>query len=70
MSANTGPQNAVPSNPETSVLTSPSSGKGTPAHPRSEERKSRVLLNILPKLPSTDSLSNSPGPGSPGKIFS
>ncbi|XP_066248396.1 oxysterol-binding protein-related protein 8 [Euwallacea similis] len=33
---------------------------------KNEERKSRVILNILPKLPSTDSLSNSPVPGSPG----
>lgn len=32
-----------------------------------EERKSR-LLHILPKLPSSDSLNNSPGPSSPGKI--
>lgn len=38
-------------------------------NPKSEDKKSRVILNILPKLPSTDSLSNSPGPGSPGKIY-
>lgn len=34
---------------------------------KSDEKKGRTLLNILPKLPSSDSLSNSPGPGSPGK---
>lgn len=34
-------------------------------HGKIEEKKSR-LLHILPKLPSTDSLSNSPGPSSPG----
>lgn len=39
----------------------PSAGK----HGKTEEKKSR-LLHILPKLPSTDSLSNSPGPASPG----
>lgn len=37
-------------------------------NPKSEDKKSRVVLNILPKLPSTDSLSNSPGPGSPGIV--
>lgn len=36
-------------------------------HGKTEEKKSR-LLHILPKLPSTDSLSNSPGPSSPGKF--
>lgn len=48
-------------------------GTNTPntgRHGKSEEKKSR-LLHILPKLPSTDSLSNSPGPSSPGAfIFS
>lgn len=34
-------------------------------HGKTDEKKSR-LLHILPKLPSTDSLSNSPGPSSPG----
>lgn len=28
---------------------------------KSEERKSRALSNIMPKLPSSDSLSNTPG---------
>lgn len=32
---------------------------------KGDDRKSR-LLHILPKLPSSDSLSNSPGPSSPG----
>ncbi|XP_030756214.1 oxysterol-binding protein-related protein 8 [Sitophilus oryzae] len=64
MSTNTGSQNAINNqdNPNSGVH----SNKSTPAHPKSEDRKSRILLNILPKLPSTDSLSNSPGPGSPG----
>lgn len=35
---------------------------------KGDERKSR-LLHILPKLPSSDSLSNSPGPSSPGLYF-
>lgn len=43
------------------TASTPSSGK----HVKTEEKKSR-LLHILPKLPSTDSLSNSPGPSSPG----
>lgn len=30
------------------------------------KRSTRTLLNIVPKLPSTDSLCNSPGPASPG----
>lgn len=34
---------------------------------KTDDRRSRTLLNILPKLPSSDSLSNSPGPASPGK---
>lgn len=32
---------------------------------KGDDKKSR-LLHILPKLPSSDSLSNSPGPSSPG----
>ncbi|RZC36626.1 oxysterol-binding protein-related protein 8, partial [Asbolus verrucosus] len=31
-----------------------------------DDKRARTLLNILPKLPSSDSLSNSPGPASPG----
>lgn len=31
-----------------------------------EEKKAKALLHILPKLPSSDSLTNSPGPASPG----
>lgn len=65
MSANIGVQNS-PGNTETAVSTGTASNKSTPAHPKNDEKKSRVILNILPKLPSTDSLSNSPGPGSPG----
>ncbi|CAG9759547.1 unnamed protein product [Ceutorhynchus assimilis] len=64
-----GPQNSVPTtNPDTPILTAPSSAKSTPAHLKHDDKdkKSKILLNILPKLPSTDSLSNSPGPGSPG----
>lgn len=41
---------------------------GTPGgskNVKGDERKAR-LLHILPKLPSSDSLSNSPGPSSPG----
>lgn len=67
MSANTGSPNTTLNNPETPTFGT-LSNKGTPAHPKSEDRKSKVLLNILPKLPSTDSLSNSPGPGSPGLL--
>lgn len=51
---------AAHSGTDTAVST-PSTGK----HVKTEEKKSR-LLHILPKLPSTDSLSNSPGPSSPG----
>uniref|UniRef100_A0AAR5NY51 Oxysterol-binding protein n=1 Tax=Dendroctonus ponderosae TaxID=77166 RepID=A0AAR5NY51_DENPD len=65
MSANSGVQNS-PGNPDAAVSTGTASNKSTPAHPKNDEKKSRVILNILPKLPSTDSLSNSPGPGSPG----
>lgn len=36
---------------------------------KAEERKSRTVLQILPKLPSNDSLSNSPGPSSPGSAI-
>lgn len=63
----TGSQNAINS-PNDNTNSGTQSNKGTPAHPKNDERKSRILLNIVPKLPSTDSLSNSPGPGSPGKI--
>lgn len=38
----------------------------TPKSAKPEEKKSKALLNILPKLPSSDSLTNSPGPASPG----
>ncbi|GJQ69984.1 hypothetical protein Trydic_g13356 [Trypoxylus dichotomus] len=31
-----------------------------------DDKKSKTLIHILPKLPSNDSLSNSPGPASPG----
>lgn len=50
----------------------PAPTQPTPATPkksaddRSGKASSKVLLNILPKLPSNDSLSNSPGPASPG----
>ena len=47
----------------TQPVTSPSAKTAKP-----EEKKSRTLLNILPKLPSSDSLSNSPGPASPGNF--
>ncbi|XP_022901207.1 oxysterol-binding protein-related protein 8 isoform X1 [Onthophagus taurus] len=43
-----------------SVVSTPKGGK-------CEEKKSKTLLHIIPKLPSSDSLSNSPGPASPGK---
>ncbi|KAF7287501.1 hypothetical protein GWI33_001461 [Rhynchophorus ferrugineus] len=61
----TGSQNAI-NNPNDNSNSGIHSNKGTPAHPKNDDRKSRILLNIVPKLPSTDSLSNSPGPGSPG----
>lgn len=38
----------------------------TPKKTDDRNKSSKVLLNILPKLPSNDSLSNSPGPASPG----
>lgn len=38
----------------------------TPKNVKTEEKKTKALLNILPKLPSSDSLTNSPGPASPG----
>lgn len=40
----------------------------TPKTIKSEEKKSKTFLNILPRLPSSDSLTNSPGPASPGKL--
>ncbi|XP_045481255.1 oxysterol-binding protein-related protein 8 isoform X2 [Harmonia axyridis] len=46
----------VSSNPYVFPAT-PGSGKSV----KSEERKSRALSNILPKLPSSDSLANTPG---------
>lgn len=38
---------------------------GTPKSVK-EDKKSKTIVHILPKLPSSDSLSNSPGPASPG----
>lgn len=35
---------------------------------QSDEKKSKTILQILPKLPSSESLSNSPGPASPGTL--
>ncbi|CAH0562663.1 unnamed protein product [Brassicogethes aeneus] len=35
--------------------------QGTPLSNKGEEKKTKALLNILPKLPSSDSLCNSPG---------
>lgn len=58
MSLNT--PTSAPSAHDTSPVTSSSSKSG-----KLEDRRNKTLLNILPKLPSSDSLSNSPGPGSP-----
>lgn len=59
----------MPNSQETHSGTDAASQTTNPAsagkHAKTEEKKSR-LLHILPKLPSTDSLSNSPGPSSPG----
>lgn len=41
---------------------------GTPKSVK-EDKKTKTLIHILPKLPSSDSLSNSPGPASPGKFI-
>lgn len=40
----------------------------TPKNIKSEEKISKTLLHLLPKLPSSDSLTISPGPASPGEI--
>ncbi|XP_019880749.1 oxysterol-binding protein-related protein 8 [Aethina tumida] len=70
MSTNTSTQtglNLTPTNNES--LTQPGtplSNKGPTASAKSDEKRTKALLNILPKLPSNDSLSNSPGPASPG----
>lgn len=39
----------------------------TPKNVKVEDKKTKTLLHILPKLPSNDSL-NSPGPASPGNF--
>ncbi|KAF5283392.1 hypothetical protein FQA39_LY04768 [Lamprigera yunnana] len=51
-----------PTDDLTSVLPGSSANKCS----KSDEKKQRAVLQILPKLPSNDSLSNSPGPSSPG----
>lgn len=51
---------------QSNVESQPTAQIQTPKNIKSEEKKSRAVLNILPKLPSSDSLSNSPGPSSPG----
>lgn len=33
------------------------------------DKKTKVILSVLPKIPSNESLSNSPGPASPGKYY-
>lgn len=49
---------------ETKGMTSPTNtvSRGI----QSDEKKSKTALQKLPKLPSSESLSNSPGPASPG----
>ena len=43
------------------------SATSTPKNVKVEDKKTKTLLHILPKLPSNDSL-NSPGPASPGNF--
>ncbi|XP_060515915.1 oxysterol-binding protein-related protein 8 isoform X2 [Cylas formicarius] len=64
MSANSGSSNT--NSQEIQTPATPSGKSSTSGLSKVEDKKSRVLLNILPKLPSNDSLNNSSGPASPG----